>query len=114
MPIPFDISAHALLTGKVTGAALTAHTRIAERVLNLQGVTFTTSQEAEIEAALALQVNFQYERGVEADAYQEIRDGAMWSIYNTVPISNLARRVVEGVIREVNGTGARAATVSLR
>lgn len=114
MPIPFDISAHALLTDKVTGDVLDAHTRIAERVLNLHGVTFTTSQEAEIEAALALQVNFQYERGVEADTYEEIRDGAMWSIYNTVPISRLAKHVVDGVIREVNGVGARAATVSLR
>lgn len=114
MPIPFDISTHALLTDKVTGGALTAHTRIAERVLGLYGVTFSASQEEEIEAALALQVNFQYERGVEADTYQEIKDGAMWSIYNAVPVSMLARFIVQSVILQIRGIGARPPTVSLR
>ena len=114
MPIPFDIANHALLTTKVSGESLDAQTRIAERALQLHGVTFTTDQEEEIKAAIAIQVNFQYERGVEADVYEELEDGMMRSEYRDAVVSALAKRVADGVISEVKGVNRRPATVSLR
>lgn len=99
---PFDITAHELLTGDAAGHdALTSHNRLAEVLLGIHEETVADDDEALILIAIALQVNHQVERGVEANVYLDDSDGDLRFKMRDRLVSPEAAAVVRTVVGNV-------------
>ncbi len=115
MAVRYDITGHPLLSeaAAVLGAnELEAHTQVAERmlgVLDLQEFPSTDRRYDDLRGALALQVSYQVEAGIEAFILAEHVRGARRETYRGAsrkmsPVHPQARRLVAAVNRTLSST----------
>ncbi len=104
---PFDISSEPILTDKADGlvtAELDSHTRMAEWLLGLQTITFPSDLDDDVVIALAMQVNFQLEQGVDGAVYRDWQEADLRSVYAqrvTDPrASVMASRLIDAALNE--------------
>jgi hypothetical protein len=75
----YDVSAHPLLGGKaltLDADALEEQASLAEDLLSLAGTTFEGDDAKAAARAVAIQVSYQVERGIEGSVYQTLTRGS--------------------------------------
>jgi hypothetical protein len=109
MPSTYDISASAMLSDAAADLdpdALDAHTLLAEHLLGLAGDAYTGDDLDTVDIALALQVNHQVERGVDADVYESVDHGGRTLQYAAgVTVSPQAAAIAAALLGPPPGTG---------
>lgn len=101
----YVIANNPLLIGVSTGQDLTAHQRVAEVLLGFSAVAelVDATQHAQAEDAIAMQVSYQVECGIEAFVLQEVLRGHRRKRYRggthrMAPVHPMARKVASTLL----------------
>lgn len=112
----FTPTAHALLSTKartLDEPALTAHTDMAEARLGLVGATVSGGDVDRVTTAVALQVNLQVEKGVNAHVYSSLSRGKRTFDYRKLADLDVHRDAV-AIVANVLGVAARFPALTSR
>lgn len=100
----YDITANKIVKTEVSPEELTAHQRIAERLLGFAGVAeLTDTAKEEAEAAIATQVEYQLSAGVNAFIYSQQIRGARQETFRgggrrMPPIHPIAKKLATALL----------------
>jgi hypothetical protein len=114
---PFDISGEAMLSAKANRlleAELTSQTRMAEWLLGIQAITFSTDLDDDVEIMLAIQVNFQLEQGVDAAVYRDWQEADLRSVYAERFVDPRAAAMAARLIATASSDSVMSPVTSLR
>ncbi len=109
-----DVSEHPLLTETsfASAEALAAHSRVAEQVLGLAGLTLTGADLSAAQDAVALQVNFQVDVLPDRDWGTIQQENPFTYIKENAGVNPVALRIAQAIRSRKQAAAAFASTMS--
>lgn len=97
----YDLTGHELLKGtSLTGKLLETHAQVAEHLLGLNGTSYTDEAGEVAKSAIAIQVKFQYNEGLDLTAFSMVSRGSRTWVPSAAArsgVSPMAKTLVDSI-----------------